>query len=276
MPQFREVFAANLRGLIAQKDSIAHVCRELTINRQQFNRYISGETLPSDDNIAKIAAYFKISESSLFQPNVSVGSFGSPAFLGRYFLKLESAFGPEQKFVSDGRYYFYLPSPGEGRHCLKGLFTVKHEARHVRVNGMIRVSNPAAKTRFHSISRFGGVMREDHGTITFLTSYDDAPGDIMFVNLVPMLNGPRYFFSGICTSSRAGLIVARRMAVERLPDATPIVTLGRQCGVFDLDGPMIDPWVIAALSSDDGSWASMMQPKLSSAIENRFVLPQSV
>ena len=33
----------NLRLLCAQHGSIARVCREIEINRQQFNRYLSGE-----------------------------------------------------------------------------------------------------------------------------------------------------------------------------------------------------------------------------------------
>jgi transcriptional regulator with XRE-family HTH domain len=271
MTQFRDAFAANLRRLIAEEDSIAHVCRELSINRQQFNRYLSAETLPSDANLAKIATFFKVSENSLFQVYARPAPLVPPIGFDRYFVKLDEAFGPEQKLVLDGRYYFYLPSPGEGRHCLKGIFTVKREATNVRVNGLVRAMNPATPTRFQTISRFSGLMRENHGTITFLTSYDDDPGDIMFVNLVAMVNGPRHFFSGLCTSSRSGLVMARRMAVERLPDSERTLTLARHCGVFDLDSPSIDPWVRAALTADDGSWASIMSPKSPSAVENSFI-----
>jgi transcriptional regulator with XRE-family HTH domain len=268
MPQFRDVFAANLKRMIAGETSIAHVCRELSINRQQFNRYLSGETLPSHANLAKIAKFFKVSENNLF--HTDAGSDVSQAAAGRYFAKLQNAFGPEQKFVLDGRYYFYLPSPGEGRHCLKGIFTIRRDETRVLVNGLIRATNPAVPTRFQTISRFGGLMRENHGAIMFLTSYDDEPGDIMFVNLVPMINGPRHFFSGICTSSRSGQTMARRIAVERLPDGARTMTFARTCGVYELESAAIDPWVRVALTSDDGSWALIMEPKSPSAIENSF------
>ena len=50
----------NLRLLCAQRGSIARVCREIDINRQQFNRYLSGENRPSAQILLKIADFFEI------------------------------------------------------------------------------------------------------------------------------------------------------------------------------------------------------------------------
>jgi transcriptional regulator with XRE-family HTH domain len=51
-------FAANLRFACATRRSISQICREIGINRQQFNRYISGEARPSAHNVARIAGFF--------------------------------------------------------------------------------------------------------------------------------------------------------------------------------------------------------------------------
>jgi hypothetical protein len=56
----RALFAANLRIACATRKSVSAICRDLTINRQQFSRYISGEALPSPHNLTRIAGYFGI------------------------------------------------------------------------------------------------------------------------------------------------------------------------------------------------------------------------
>jgi transcriptional regulator with XRE-family HTH domain len=59
--------AHNLTRLCKREASIAAVCRGTKINRQQFNRYLAGQTIPSVANRRKICRYFKISEAELFR-----------------------------------------------------------------------------------------------------------------------------------------------------------------------------------------------------------------
>ncbi|NND49272.1 MAG: helix-turn-helix transcriptional regulator [Rhizobiales bacterium] len=59
-------FASNLRRFCSTKDSIAAVCRATNINRQQFNRYLSGSTLPNRATREKICCYFGVDEGALF------------------------------------------------------------------------------------------------------------------------------------------------------------------------------------------------------------------
>lgn len=56
-----DTFATNLRFACATRRSISQICREIGINRQQFNRYINGEARPSAHNVARIAAFFGLS-----------------------------------------------------------------------------------------------------------------------------------------------------------------------------------------------------------------------
>lgn len=46
IPMSRDL-PANLKALCSYHKSIAEVCRQLGMNRSQFNRYLSGETFPS-------------------------------------------------------------------------------------------------------------------------------------------------------------------------------------------------------------------------------------
>lgn len=59
-------FAANLRLLCSRQGSTAQVCRKVGINRQQFNKYLSGQHIPSAANIRAIANYFGIGPEIMF------------------------------------------------------------------------------------------------------------------------------------------------------------------------------------------------------------------
>ena len=60
-----ENFSKNLRTLCNNQISVAHVCRKMEINRQQFNKYLSGQIYPSKYNLNKICQYFQFSEEEL-------------------------------------------------------------------------------------------------------------------------------------------------------------------------------------------------------------------
>lgn len=59
-------FAANLRTLCDRQGSVAAVCRRIKVNRQQFNKYLSGVHVPSAANMRIIANYFGLSVPILF------------------------------------------------------------------------------------------------------------------------------------------------------------------------------------------------------------------
>ncbi len=60
--------ARNLCALCARERSVSSVCRSLAINRQQFSRYLSGESRPSAHNLYRICQHFGVDESDLQRP----------------------------------------------------------------------------------------------------------------------------------------------------------------------------------------------------------------
>lgn len=59
--------SANLRMLCDRQGSISSVCRKLGVNRQQFNKYLSGAHVPSANNLRLFANFFGLSVGMLFQ-----------------------------------------------------------------------------------------------------------------------------------------------------------------------------------------------------------------
>lgn len=60
--------AENLKLLCATHRSVSDLCRRIGINRQQFNKYLSGESHPSAHNLRRIALYFNLPAEDLLLP----------------------------------------------------------------------------------------------------------------------------------------------------------------------------------------------------------------
>ena len=57
--------AQNLRTLCSYGRSIADVCRKLSLNRQQFERYLTGQTQPSLSTLRRICDFFGVDEAEI-------------------------------------------------------------------------------------------------------------------------------------------------------------------------------------------------------------------
>lgn len=102
----RSVFGENLRQLSQDQPSITVLASKLGINRTQFNRYLSGESFPRPDILARICAYFNLDARILLEPLSQITP--PPPTLGHYmsdFLVSGSHALPESSFPS-GFYRF--------------------------------------------------------------------------------------------------------------------------------------------------------------------------
>lgn len=62
------VFGENLRLLCKTRPSIASVCRDLDINRVQFNRYMSSHSFPKPNVLQQICDYFLVDSRIYLEP----------------------------------------------------------------------------------------------------------------------------------------------------------------------------------------------------------------
>lgn len=75
-------FAANLKFVCGFYSSISEVCRHLEINRQQFNRYLSGSSFPSYKNLKKICDFFGVEAEEITEhPSRFKNTVSPPAHL---------------------------------------------------------------------------------------------------------------------------------------------------------------------------------------------------
>lgn len=71
--ELRNMFGANLRVLSQEYTSISELCRQLVINRTQFNRYLSGESFPRPDVLDRICEFFNVDARILLEPVMELG-----------------------------------------------------------------------------------------------------------------------------------------------------------------------------------------------------------
>ena len=64
----RTDLAENIRLLAGYYPSIAEVCRRIGLNRQQFNKYLSGQTVPSGHTLRRICDFFGVEDYELMLP----------------------------------------------------------------------------------------------------------------------------------------------------------------------------------------------------------------
>jgi transcriptional regulator with XRE-family HTH domain len=75
----RAIFAENLRRLVRARGNIAYVCRRLGVNRQQFNKYLTGQHVPSQVNLNLICEFFGIPYREIISPDMEVPDLRHPA-----------------------------------------------------------------------------------------------------------------------------------------------------------------------------------------------------
>ncbi|MGR3711691.1 MAG: helix-turn-helix domain-containing protein [Shimia sp.] len=66
--ELRQMFGQNLRSLARGYPSVSKLCRDLGINRTQFNRYLAGESFPRPDVLYRICDFFGTDARILLEP----------------------------------------------------------------------------------------------------------------------------------------------------------------------------------------------------------------
>lgn len=128
----RDAFADNLAYLCGFHPSIAEVCRRLSINRQQFNKYLAGASRPSRHNMRRICDLGGVTEAEIllepgqFRELVSLRRQASRAeVLPELYREVEELFrasAPLDRYV--GYYYRYFYSFGRPGRITRSLASI--------------------------------------------------------------------------------------------------------------------------------------------------------
>tara|TARA_R110002167_G_scaffold23131_6_gene82449 strand:- start:1011 stop:1838 length:828 start_codon:yes stop_codon:yes gene_type:complete len=243
----KQHLADNLRLLCSYKKSISEVCRELEINRQQFNKYLSAKTAPSGNNLRLICDYFGVEEYEILMPHDEF----EPIIRARPVTNTESSpvHRPEFEFLDqliqhssgdlskyEGSYYIYYYSTSFPTRVLKGYGVIyEEEGRHF-FKWIERLSLKEGGDHDGFIYKLKGMVL-GLGNRIFCSGYEQILKNEMvhltlfptYKNKVSQLSGLMLGVSG--TDSREP--VCQRIILSYLGKQVSHRQALKRCGIFD-------------------------------------------
>lgn len=254
----------NLVYLCSHYPSISDVCRRLDINRQQFNKYISGVVTPSTYNIKRISDFFGIDMDTILLPH---DKFKQVIEIGRALDQRDQGLPnfPEVEFVLStmrdnsktlenfiGYYYRYYYAFDMSGRVVNSLFRISESDGVFLTRHIERVGNFANTSANVSTFRFRGVatcMSNCVFVIEFETMMRSCMSNLMF----PIIPRPaeKYLFglqSGL--SMTLGRPASSRVVLERLRPGVSVREMLANCGVFAPDHPNIPPEILPLISNE--------------------------
>ncbi len=247
----REAFAANLSRLCEGERSIASVCRSTQINRQQFNRYLSGGSIPSARNLEKICRHFGIDEPELFrkpseEARARSDNDGEPWSHTDLRSTLKRLYRETPSSVQPGLYFAHFAYPPDPGSVVRSTVIVRREGNLTTFRRLTGFAEPSGSWWSHFHGDHQGIVLERRGWLYFdgLNNVASQEPTLMVLRWVPdaepMLGG----FATILTPD--GPTVTAVVLNSCGPRAT-LRTVLRSSHVYSVDDARIDPIILDAL-----------------------------
>ncbi len=212
-------FANELRRQCGRYETIAQVCEGAGINRQQFNKYLSGQVLPSARSLAKICAFLQVSEQTMLgtmppvpnsvssndrrkeqSPHVALP--GSDEFiLALAAQRLSSMTKQNVKsgsgLVREGHYACYFPLHTSSDLLLRVLVTVRSRCGILGFSR--RTYFPTSNSRRHYVARgkHNGLVLSGPTDIYLIAVNSRAPWQLSYTVVSEAPVGTAGYYSGL-------------------------------------------------------------------------------
>lgn len=238
-----ESLSRNLAFLCSYYPSIAEVCRRLQINRQQFNKYLSGRTWPSRRNMRRICDFFGVTESELLLEHSRFAEIVGlrrvtadappPSDLYAHVERLYQHSGELDRYV--GYFFRYHYSFGHAAKIVKSLAVIYEKDGRYYWKTVERFALPGSQNKFSS-SKYAGVVLL-LGDRIFVIEYETA----LWTSITQAILYPSYQASlthliGVQTGKpllRGRRPAASLVLLEYLGKEIDLRKSLRSCGLFD-------------------------------------------
>ncbi len=249
-----ENFPLNLRSICADYGSIAQVCREIGINRQQFNRYLNGGGLPSAHNMRRIARHFDLTEADLFSDH---GEFTRRHILNNK----RTASGPVDLMIDPfrdqtkvlrrylGFYHSHFQTPSWQGKILRSLIWLYEKDGYVMSRSVERVA--AKDGSVYQKSRYEGMVAQRGNRVYIVEHEMVREGSIVETILTPSHRQQVQFLRGMTMGVAWQPHVspyASKSIWKRIETKVSLREALNACGVYAPESRNIDPTVRSYLS----------------------------
>jgi transcriptional regulator with XRE-family HTH domain len=240
-----EHFRANLKFLCGHYKSVADVCRRLEINRQQFNKYLGGQSAPSPYNLRKICEYFGVDEGEIYQPhNVFIQIFAkSPPPNGERAMLdgLTPAFFPDtaaelRKYL--GYYFAYVVTPSRPGYVLKSITRLYKKSGVIRTKTFEVISLRSEERKSLFINKYNGFCFISSQILYLIENeYLNRRGYI-YTALYPSFRSPVDYLNGLVLGISGGnfrMPYSSQIVFEFLGETADLRTAIGECGFLPAD-----------------------------------------
>lgn len=252
--QASDELARNLHYLSAHYRSVADVCRRIGINRQQFNKYLSGATKPSLHNFKRIADFFGVEEGEMLLPHEEfvqivmrrpVG-LDVPEVLRRFFHESRQSFAESCKAMERyrGLYHAYFQSPAWPKGILRSLYAISGDDRLTYVKSVERLVWRHKDDQEPFVHKYQGLAVLDGNRLYFFECQPLLTNIFSMTVLYPSNRSRVTRLNGIVNSVTGGVSrkpFASRVVFERLGDQGDFRAALAGCGVYRFESDEIDP-----------------------------------
>lgn len=186
--ELRSMFGANLCSLAKGYPSISELSRQLGINRTQFNRYLSGESFPRPDVLARICAFFDIDARVLLEPVHRIQSVPDP-ISGNFLTDFVGAGtrNLSEETFPNGFYKFSRRSFLEADQFLQGLVYVKRSKGNTFIRGYEAKAAMGAQglNETHRAREFRGlILQQEEGVAAFVSRRNSMTSSFNYLHRV--------------------------------------------------------------------------------------------
>ena len=237
--ELRMILARNLQQLMADTGNVSELCRQIGVNRTQFNRYLAGTAFPRPDVLHRICRHFDVDANILLNPLNPPSRTAPPQPM------LAEAWAPpstrpfDHYLMPDGLYRYWRKSFRQPQRAYLGmaLITTKGDTKLWKGYDLHDQPMRSGGVRFARSSRYDGqlIQQFDGVTLVSKTPYSDV------MNLTYFeygLDGLMDYFSGISFITRRRLPDSNRFSaivLQKLPRNTKaVLACARRCGSHDM------------------------------------------
>lgn len=262
----------NLRLLCSYHKSIAEVCRQLGVNRSQFNRYLSGDTFPSLRLMRRICDFFGIEESELLMPHgqfselIRLKPKGSGVHAER---NLVSAIADDVRMASRnaldpyaGYYFTYYNSMSHPGLVLRSLTHLYRTPFGMNIKSVETVGRPGDRKFTCKYEGACFVL----GDRIFMTVMEMLTrNEVMQIVLYPNYNNRIRLLTGIVSGVAARAPrppAASQIVFQYMGDKLDLRKSMRLCGLFDPDSVDLPKDVRVMLASGLRDGARLVEAPL--------------
>lgn len=248
--------ALNLRTLCNTQVSISDVCRRIGINRQQFNKYLSGRHQPTLRTAARIAKHFGLEGSALFLPHEHLrGAMEARHLRGETADKIETYLhGMEEELRASfealaaycGNYFLHYRSPAWPRGLIKSFISIRQSSGATFSKSIERLYWRGRRQDGFSVQKCRSIVHFEGDRIYVIDRNHCRRSDLSMLILLPSNRSHLRHVYGLLTSvtgSGGRLPYASRVLLERLDDRMRVREALGQCAVYEADDTSIPAYV---------------------------------